>query len=124
MNKDTQQIWEAYGHEYYSDEQIDKVINHLKTAEDTAKVNQSYIQLAYEISEKQKEPLRDELNRFIKQEGYYLAYLPSDKNLDYVLLDTEGGVVEKKYGTIDDARDGLYDLNIMKKPWYNSGQYE
>ena len=124
MNKDIQQIWEAYGHEYYSDEIIDKVVNYLKKVDDTAKVKREYIQLAYEISEKQKEPLRDELNRFIKQEGYYLAYLPGEKNLDYILFDTQGGIVEKKYATIDDARDGLYDQNIMKKPWYNSGQYE
>jgi hypothetical protein len=115
MNKDIQQIWEAaYGHELYSDELIDKVINYLKT----------YIQLAYEISEKEKDAYRDELNRFIKGEGYYLAYLPTDKNLDYVLLDTKGSIVEKKFSNIDDARDGLYDLNIMKKQWYNSGQYE
>jgi hypothetical protein len=124
MNKDIQQIWEAYGHELYSDELIDKVINYLKTAEDTTKVKQSYIQLAYEISEKEKDAYRDELNRFIKGEGYYLAYLPTDKNLDYVLLDTKGSIVEKKFSNIDDARDGLYDLNIMKKQWYNSGQYE
>ena len=124
MNKDIQLNWEAYGHEYYSDELIDKVINYLKTVKDTAKVKRSYIQLAYEISEKEKDHYRDELNRFIKREGYYLAYLPTDKNLDYILFDTKNGVVEKKYGTIDDARDGLYDLNIMKKQWYNAGQYE
>ncbi len=124
MNKDTQQIWEAYGHEFYSDDQIDGVINKLKTAGKDEKLRQSYIQLAYEISETENEPYRDELNRFLKDEGYYLAYLPEEKNLDYVLIDTKGEVVENTFDTADEARDYLYDRNIMKKRWYNSGQYE
>ena len=124
MNKDTQQIWEAYGHELYSDDQIDAVINKLKTAERGEKLSKSYTQIAFEISEKEKDPYRDELNRFIKKEGYYLAYLPGEKNLDYVLIDTKGDFVEDKFDTADEARDYLYDVNIMKKQWYNSGQYE
>lgn len=124
MNKDTQQIWEAYGHEFYSDDQIDRVIDKLKTAGKDEKLKQSYIQLAYELSEKKKDPYRDELNRFLKNEGYYLAFLPSDKNLDYVLIDTKGDVVENTFDTADEARDYLYDVNIMKRQWYNSGQYE
>ncbi len=124
MNKDTQQIWEAYGHESYSDDQIDAVINKLKTAERGEKLSKSYTQLAFEISEKEKDPYRDELNRFIKKEGYYLAYLPGEKNLDYILIDTKGDFVEDRFDTADEARDYLYDVNIMKKQWYNSGQYE
>ena len=124
MNKDTQQIWEAYGHELYSDDQIDAVINKLKTAERGEKLSKSYTQLAFEISEKEKDPYRDELNRFIKKEGYYLAYLPGEKNLDYILIDTKGDFVEDRFDTADEARDYLYDVNIMKKQWYNSGQYE
>ena len=124
MNKDTQQIWEAYGHELYSDDQIDAVINKLKTAERGEKLSKSDTQIAFEISEKEKDPYRDELNRFIKKEGYYLAYLPGEKNLDYVLIDTKGDFVEDKFDTADEARDYLYDVNIMKKQWYNSGQYE
>ena len=124
MNKDTQQIWEAYGHELYSDDQIDAVINKLKTAERGEKLSKSYTQIAFEISEKEKDPYRDELNRFIKKEGYYLAYLPGEKNLDYILIDTKGDFVEDRFDTADEARDYLYDVNIMKKQWYNSGQYE
>lgn len=124
MNKDTQQIWEAYGHESYSDDQIDAVINKLKTAERGEKLSKSYTQLAFEISEKEKDPYRDELNRFIKKEGYYLAYLPGEKNLDYILIDTKGDFVEDRFDTADEARDYLYDVNIMKRQWYNSGQYE
>ena len=124
MNKDTQQIWEAYGHELYSDDQIDAVINKLKTAERGEKHKKSYTQLAFELSEKEKDPYRDELNRFIKKEGYYLAYLPGEKNLDYVLIDTNSDFVEEKFDTADEARDYLYDVKIMKRQWYNSGQYE
>ena len=124
-NKDTQLIWEAlYGHEFYSDDQIDSVIDKLKTAEKSEKLKQSDIQLAFEISEKEKDPYRDELNRFIKKEGYYLAYLPGEKNLDYVLIDTKGKFVENKFDTADEARDFLYEVRIMKSQWYNSGQYE